>query len=88
MKFNNGREIPLYDINATFLKSFEAHHLGKGISKNTIGIYLKAIRVIYKSAIAEDQFVLHKNAFKHYGIHLTLGYKTYKNLKTKCLTNK
>jgi len=85
MKFNNGRDIALYDINVTFLKNFEAHHLGKGNSKNTIGIYLKAIRVIYNSAIAEDQFVPFKNAFKHYRIPPSTRTKKRAILKEKLI---
>ncbi len=68
IKFNQGKDILLYNINVTLLRNFEAHHVGKGNSKNTIGIYLKAIRVIYNSAIEEDQFIPIKDAFKFYKI--------------------
>lgn len=68
IKFNNGIDLKLYDITVTFLKNFEAFHLGKGNVKNTIGIYLRAIRSIYNSAIEEDQFVPIKNSFKVYKI--------------------
>ena len=65
-KFNNGKDIMLYDITLTFLKDFEAQQLSKGNSKNTIGMYIRAIRSIYNSAIKEDQFVPIKNPFDHY----------------------
>jgi hypothetical protein len=65
-KFNNGKDIFLYDISLTFHKDFEAQQLSKGNSKNTIGMYIRAIRSIYNSAIKEDQFVPIKNPFDHY----------------------
>lgn len=68
LKFNNGREVMLFEITVSFLRNFEAYHLGKGNSKNTIGIYLRAVRSIYNSAIQEDQFKPMKNAFEHYKI--------------------
>ena len=64
-KFNNGKDIILYDITVTILKDFEAQQLSKGNSKNTIGMYMRAIRSIYNSAIKEDQFVPIKNPFDH-----------------------
>ena len=67
-KFNGTDDIKLYDITVTFLRNFEAHHLGKGNSRNCVSIYLKAVRSIYNSAINEDQFVPIKNAFQHYRI--------------------
>jgi len=66
--FNSGCDIKLYDITVTFLKNFEAYHLGKGNSKNTISIYLRAIRSIYNASIEEDQFVPIKDSFKVYKI--------------------
>ncbi len=68
IKFSNQEELKLYDITVTFLKNFEAFHLGKGNTKNAISIYLRAIRSIYNAAIDEDQFVPIKNPFKIYKI--------------------
>jgi site-specific recombinase XerD len=65
-KFNNGKDIMLYDITLTFLRDFEAQQLSKGNSKNTTGMYIRAIRSMYNSAIKEDQFVPLKNPFDHY----------------------
>ena len=80
-KFNGGSDILLYDINVTFLKNFEAHHIGKNNSKNTIGIYLRAVMSIYNSAIKEDQFKPSKNAFEHYRI--PTGGRTKKRVVVK-----
>ncbi|UII81116.1 site-specific integrase [Flagellimonas sp. CMM7] len=68
VKFNKGKDIMLYDITVSFLKDFEAYHLGRGNSKNTISIYLRAIRSIYNNAIQEDKFIPVKNAFEQYRI--------------------
>lgn len=68
IKFNKGEDLKLYDITVTFLKNFEAYHLGKGNSRNAVSIYLRAIRAIYNAAIEEDQFIPIKNSFKVYKI--------------------
>ncbi|WP_350292629.1 site-specific integrase [uncultured Croceitalea sp.] len=65
-KFNKGETVKLYDITVSFLRNIEAFYLGKGNSKTTIGIHLRAIRAIYNSAIEEDQFVPLKNPFETY----------------------
>lgn len=67
-RFNNGNDIKLYDVTVTFLKNFEAHHLGLGNSKSTISSYLRAVRSVYNSAIKEDQFTPIKHVFEHYKI--------------------
>ena len=67
-KFNNGKTVKLYDITVSFLRNVEAFYLGKGNSKTTISIHLRAVRAIYNSAIEEDQFVPLKNPFKTYKI--------------------
>lgn len=87
-KFNGGCDIKLYDITVTFLKNFEAHHLGKKNSKNTIGIYLRGIRAIYNSAINEDQFIPIKNAFNYYRVPSKGRTKKRAVIKTKFLNIK
>ena len=83
INFNDGKDILLFDINVTFFKNFEAYHIGKGNSRNTVGIYLKAVRVIYNSAIEEDQFVPLKNVFHHYKIPPSVRTKKRAVLKNK-----
>lgn len=80
-KFNKGKTIKLYEITVSFLRNFEAYHLGRGNGKNTISIYLRAVRAIYNSAIEEDQFVPLKNAFETYRI--PSGGRTRKRARTK-----
>lgn len=81
LKYNNGKDIKLFDITVTFLKDFEAYHLGRGNSKNTISIYLRAVRAIYNSAIEEDAFVPLKNSFESYKIPSVR--RTKKRARTK-----
>ncbi len=68
IKFSNQKDLKLYDITVTFLRNFQAFHLGKGNTINAISIYLRAIRAIYNAAIDEDQFTPIKNPFKVYKI--------------------
>jgi site-specific recombinase XerD len=66
--FNKDKDISLHDISVSFLEDFESHHLGKGNSKNTVAIYLRAIRSLYNGAIKEDRFKPVKHTFEHYRI--------------------
>ncbi|MEM7487426.1 MAG: site-specific integrase [Bacteroidota bacterium] len=68
LRFNDGKDIMLYDINVTFLKEFEAHHDNLGNSKNTQSAYLRALRVIYNNAVQEDVFRPIKNVFDSYPV--------------------
>lgn len=79
--YNNGNDIKLFDITVSFLKNFEAYHLGRGNSKNTISIYLRAVRAIYNSAIQEGVFVPLKNSFESYTI--PSNSRTKKRARTK-----
>src|SRR5690606_26085403 len=63
IKFNNGEDILLGDIDVTFLKNFQAFHESKGNSRNSISAYMRSVRAIYNSAIIEDRFKSSKNPF-------------------------
>ena len=67
-RFNDGNDLMLYEITVPFLKNFEAHHLGRGNSNNTISIYLRAVRSIYNAAIDEGELDHLKNPFSIYKI--------------------
>jgi len=75
VNYNAGKDLKLYDIDLTFLKSFEAYQIGKGNSPNTVAIYLNAIRSLYNSAIAEDRFAPLKNTFSKYRMPSTIRTK-------------
>jgi integrase/recombinase XerD len=53
IKFNNGLDISFNDIDISFLEDFQAHHISKSNSKNTISAYLRAIRAVTNYAIKE-----------------------------------
>lgn len=64
---SKGKEdMKLCDITVSFLKEFEAEHIARGNSKNTISSYVRAVRSMYNSAIKEDQLFVTKNPFDHY----------------------
>lgn len=85
IKYNNGNDLRLYNINLTFLKNFEAYHLKKGNSSNTVSIQLRGIRAIYNSAIEEDQFSPIKNAFKLYKMPKTIRTRKRAIVKDKIM---
>jgi integrase len=53
IKFNNESDLSFNDIDISFLEDFQAYHISKGNSKNTISAYLRAIRAITNYAIKE-----------------------------------
>ena len=85
IKYNSGNDLRLYNINLTFLKNFEAYHLKKGNSSNTVSIQLRGIRAIYNSAIEEDQFSPIKNAFKLYKMPKTIRTRKRAIVKDKIM---
>lgn len=53
--FNNGKDIPLGQINACLIKDFEAHLKAKGRLPNTISYYMRNLRSIYNKALVEKR---------------------------------
>ncbi len=53
--FNNEHDIPLSDINAHLIKSFEMHLKSKGRLPNTISYYMRNLRCIYNRAVKEKR---------------------------------
>ncbi|MEN7550805.1 phage integrase SAM-like domain and Arm DNA-binding domain-containing protein, partial [Rapidithrix thailandica] len=50
----NQPKLSFQELNYVFLKKMEEQLLGKGLSMNTIGIYMRALRAIYNRAIKEE----------------------------------
>ena len=65
---NEGKKLSLNQITVRLLKEFEAEHLSRNNSINTISAYLRGVRAIYNAAINEDAFKTEKNPFKIYKI--------------------
>ncbi len=64
IKFNNGHDIFLSNINATLIKSFEIHLKHKGKFPNTISYYMRNLRSLYNKAVRDKQInVRRENPF-------------------------
>ncbi len=81
IKFNNDKNLYLSDITVSFLKDFEAHQLGKGNSKNTIGAYLRPIRAIMNQAIKEK--ILSPTAYPFNAYSIPINKRTKKRAVQK-----
>ncbi|PCI19295.1 hypothetical protein COB64_03960 [Candidatus Wolfebacteria bacterium] len=53
IKFNGQRDIAMLNIDVTFVKEFEADHIGRGGNINGFGAYMRALRSILNKANAE-----------------------------------
>lgn len=53
IKFNNGKDLPISDINCTIMCRFERELKSCGLQLNTISFYIRNIRVIYNKAIKD-----------------------------------
>ncbi|MFN8714331.1 MAG: phage integrase SAM-like domain-containing protein [Bacteroidota bacterium] len=62
------KDILFTDINYSFLTRFEAHHLGKGNSINSLSTYLRSIRSLYNKAIKAGLVTEDVYPFKDYQI--------------------
>lgn len=56
--FRKGRELSPYDITAKLLKEFEASLVKRGCGKTTIGMYARALKVIYNLMADENRELL------------------------------
>lgn len=52
-KFRNGKDIFFSDIDYSFLNKFESFLAEKNCAINTIGVYMRNLRAVFKKAIAE-----------------------------------
>jgi integrase/recombinase XerD len=53
MKYSNKDNLDIFQITPQYLKAYEKELLSEGISKTTIGMYLRALRVIFNHAISK-----------------------------------
>lgn len=81
IRFNNDKDLYLSDITVSFLNEFEAHQLGKGNSKNTIGAYLRPVRAIMNQAIKEK--ILNPSAYPFNSYSIPINKKTKKRAVRK-----
>ena len=62
-RFNDNQDIAIQDITIAFLQDFEADHIAKGNSKNSISAYLRAVRSITNYAVTD---VFKRKRFENY----------------------
>lgn len=67
-KYRNGKDITFEQINFSFLKNFETYYREKGNSVNSLGVRMRAIRLLYNRAINERIIDSNKYPFKNYKI--------------------
>ena len=64
MKFRDGQDILLYEVDSDTMMLYEAWLKGKGICPNTISFYMRILRAVYNRAV-EKELVEQKHPFKH-----------------------
>ena len=64
MKFRDGQNILLCEIDSDTMMLYEAWLKGKGICPNTISFYMRILRAVYNRAV-EKELVEQKHPFKH-----------------------
>lgn len=66
--FLGGKDIPLKQINFSFLKKYEAWYLGKGNEVNGLSVHLRTLRAVINRAIKEKRLLQENNPFAEYRI--------------------
>lgn len=64
MKFREGQDILLYEVDSDTMMLYEAWLKGKGVCPNTISFYMRILRAVYNRAV-EKELVEQKHPFKH-----------------------
>ena len=64
MRFRNGRDVPLCDIDSDLIAAYEAYLTDNGICPNTASFYMRNLRAIYNRAINKGLMV-QRFPFKH-----------------------
>ena len=93
MKFREGQDILLCEIDGNTMMLYEAWLKGKGICPNTVSFYMRILRAVYNRAV-EEELTEQKHPFKHVytGIGKTvkraIPLKSIKHIKELDLTLK
>lgn len=64
MRFMNGRDILLNDVDSELMIRYEAYLKANGVSMNTISFYMRILRAVYNRAV-ERGMVRQRDPFKH-----------------------
>lgn len=81
-KFLNGKDIDFVDIDFSLLKKFEQSFRERGVTGNSISVYMRTLRALYNMAIAEKLAKLEHYPFNEYKI-ASLSSETDKRALTK-----
>ena len=64
MQFREDKDIPLEDIDADLMLTYEAHLRSKGLARNSTSFYMRILRAVYNRAV-EKGLTVNRNPFKH-----------------------
>lgn len=77
IRFNNGKDIPLVEVNSRLIKDFELSLIRLGKMPNTVSYYMRNLRAIYNRAVLEKK-IIKRYAENHFSGVSTGVYKTTK----------
>ncbi|MFI3290218.1 MAG: site-specific integrase, partial [Rikenellaceae bacterium] len=63
MRFREGADLLLTDINSDLMMSYEAHLKYEGVTMNTVSFYMRILRAIYNRAV-DQELIEQKHPFK------------------------
>ena len=63
MQFREGKDIPLEEIDADLMLTYEAHMRNKGLARNSTSFYMRILRAVYIRAV-EKGVTVNRNPFK------------------------
>lgn len=81
-KYMNGKDLNFIDIDLSFLKKFEQHFKERGVTGNSISVYMRTLRSLYNLAISEKCAKIENYPFKEYKVS-SLFSETEKRALTK-----
>ena len=63
MQFCDGKDIPVEEIDADMMLTYEAHLRNKGLARNSTSFYMRILRAVYNRAV-EKGVTVNRNPFK------------------------
>ncbi|MBQ5627674.1 MAG: site-specific integrase, partial [Bacteroidaceae bacterium] len=63
MQFREGKDIPVEEIDADMMLTYEAHLRNKGLARNSTSFYMRILRAVYNRAV-EKGLTVNRNPFK------------------------
>ena len=82
MKFREGQDILLCEIDGNTMMLYEAWLKGKGICPNTVSFYMRILRAVYNRAV-EKELTEQKHPFKH--VYTGIGKTVKRAIPLKCI---